>query len=81
MALGSKSSPKKDVEGFVHQVSEVKIPAGGSRYFDFTLQERDERHRVVCFYPEKRENLKQKEESNGPGSHFERQPAKAKVST
>ena len=66
MASGSKSSPKKDVEGFVHQVSEVKIPAGGSRYVDFTLQERDERHRVVCFYPEKREDLKQKEGSKAP---------------
>ena len=41
----------------------MKIPAGKSRYFDFTLQETKEM-RVVCFYPEKREDLKQKEESH-----------------
>jgi len=58
MASCSKSSTKK--------VSEVKIPARGSRYFNFTLQERDEKHRVVCFHPDKRDDLKQKEESKLP---------------
>ena len=53
MASGSKSRLKKDVIGFVQQVFEVKI-----------LQERDEKLRGVCFYPEKREELKQKEESH-----------------
>lgn len=65
-ASGSKSSPKKDVEGFVHEVSDIKILISGSRYSDFTLQERDESHRVACFYPEKREDLKEKEESKFP---------------
>lgn len=25
----------KDVEGYIHKVSEVKVPSSGSRYFDF----------------------------------------------
>ena len=36
---------------------------GGNRYFVFPLQERNERHRVVCFYSEKHEDQKQKEQS------------------
>ena len=80
MASGSKSSPKKEVEGFVHQVSKVKIPAGGSIYFDFTLQERDKEHRVVCFHPR---NVKtsSRRKIKVTSSHFECQPAKARIST
>ena len=78
MASGSKSSTKRDVEGFIHQVSEVKIPASGSRYFDFTLQERDEKHRVVCFHPDKRDDLKQKEESKSPVRILNVSPQKRK---
>ena len=78
MASGSKSSTKRDVEGFIHQVSEVKIPASGSRYFDFTLQERDEKHSVVCFHPDKRDDLKQKEESKSPVRILNVSPQKRK---
>lgn len=78
MASGSKSSPKKDIEGFVHEVSDVKIPMGGSRYSDFTLQERDDSHRVACFYPEKREDLKEKEESKSPVHILNVSPQKRK---
>ena len=78
MASGSKSSPKKDVEGFVHQVSEVKIPASGSIYFDFTLQERHKEHRVVCFHPQKHEDLNQKEESKSPVRILNFSPQKRK---
>ena len=81
MASGSKSNPKKDVEGFIHQVSDVKIPMGGNRYFVFTLQERNERHRVVCFYSEKREDQKQKEQSKSPVRILNVSLQKTKVST
>ena len=53
----------KDVEGYIHKVSEVKVPSSGSRYFDFKVQERDESRRVVCFVADKWHKVKEKENS------------------
>jgi hypothetical protein len=64
-AASSKYSVK-DVDGYIHKVSDVKNPASGYRYFDFKVQERDDEKRVVCFSPEKRDKLKEKELSNEP---------------
>jgi len=51
------------VEGYIHKVSEVKVPSSGSRYFDFKVQERDESRRVVCFVADKWHEVKEKENS------------------
>ena len=56
----------KDVEGYIHEVSSVKTPASGHRYFDFVVQERHDSRRVVCSSPEKRENVKKKESGKTP---------------
>jgi hypothetical protein len=57
---------KKDVEGYIHGVSEIKTPASGNRYFDFKIQEREESVRVVCFSPEKRNEIKDNEITKSP---------------
>ena len=62
----SSSQGKVNVDGYVHDVSEVKIPQTGNRarrYFDFKVQEREEAKRVICFSPDKRDQLKENESS------------------
>ena len=67
-----KFSPKKnslkDVQGYIHGVSDVKTPANpnSTRYFDFILQEGDEERRVVCFNANKHDEVKQQERSKLP---------------
>lgn len=67
-----KFSPKKnafkDVQGYIHGVSDVKTPANpnSTRYFDFILQEGDEERRVVCFNANKHDEVKQQEKSKLP---------------
>ena len=61
----SGNQGKINVDGYVHDVSEVKIPQTGNRanrYFDFKIQEREETK-------DKRDRLKEKENSNTPGTH------------
>ena len=53
----------KDMEGYIHKVSDVKVPPLGLRYFDFKVQERDECRRVVCFFADKWQEVKEKENS------------------
>ena len=45
MASCRKTSPFKDVEGYVYSVFDVKIPTNpnSTRYFDFMLEEADEK--------------------------------------
>ena len=66
----SNDSPTyKDVQGYVHRVSDVKVPANSksSRYFDFKIQQGgDEETRVVCFNAEYQGQLRQKEQSKSP---------------
>ncbi|CAB4028847.1 Hypothetical predicted protein [Paramuricea clavata] len=61
-------STYKDVQGYVHSVSDVKVPANSksSRYFDFKMQQGDEETRVVCFNAEYQGQLRQKEQSKSP---------------
>ena len=59
----AKSSTTLELEGYVHQVSEIKTPSSGTRYFDFNIQQQDVRKRVVCFSSQKRDDLKHKQES------------------
>jgi hypothetical protein len=62
-----KSMQMKDVEGYIHNVSPVKTPSSGNRYFDFSIQERvDSTPRVVCFNAEKRDTVKEKETVKSP---------------
>ena len=67
-----KFSPKKnslkDVQGYIHGVSDVKTPANpnSTRYFDFILQEGDEERQVVCFNANKHDEVKQQEKSKLP---------------
>ena len=58
----------KDVQGYIHGVSDVKTPANpnSTRYFDFILQEGVEERRVVCFNANKHDEVKQQEKSKLP---------------
>lgn len=73
-----EANPKKDVEGYVHKVSEVRVPASGNRYFEFKIQEREEEKRVICFSPPKRDELKDKEVSKEPVTLLNVSPQKRK---
>lgn len=69
--LSSQRSAKpqvKDIEGYVHEVSELKIPRSGTanRYFDFTIQENERTRRVCCFSPNQRDDIKEKELNKSP---------------
>ncbi len=70
-----------NVDGYVHQVSDVKIPRSGNhnaRFFDFKIQEGEGSRRVVCFSPDKRDDLKEKELSKIPVSLLSVSPQKRK---
>ena len=62
-APAKSSTTTLELEGYVHQVSEIKTPSSGTRYFDFNIQQQDVRKRVVCFSSQKRDDLKHKQES------------------
>ena len=57
---------REDVEGYIYEVSEVKTPSSGNRYFDFKIQARDVNRRIVCFSPDKRQDIKENEEKKSP---------------
>ena len=63
-----KKNSFKDVQGYIHGVSDVKTPANpnSTRYFHFILQEGDEERRVVCFNANKHDEVKQQEKSQIP---------------
>lgn len=54
-AKSASSRPYKDIQGYIHAVSEVQIPANpkSSRYFDFTIQENDEKNASDLFHARK----------------------------
>ena len=58
----------KDVQGYIHGVSDGKTPANpnSTRYFDFILQKGDKERRVVCFNANKHDEVKQQEKSKLP---------------
>ena len=71
LAMAGKNNNQRnmqmqDVEGYIHDVSTIKTPTSGNRYFDFTIQEGVDSTRVVCFTPEKRESVKGKETAKSP---------------
>ena len=72
MADSSSSSSAKekkqyfDKEGYVRDVSDIKIPPSGVKYFDFKLQERSDVTRVVCFSPPKRNEILLKQTTKSP---------------
>ena len=68
----------KDVEGYIHNVSPVKTPSSGNRYFDFSIQERVDSTRVVCFNAEKRDTVKEKETAKSPVKILSVSPQKRK---
>ena len=77
----STSQSKVNVDGYVHEVSELKIPQTGnraSRYFDFKVQEREETKCVICFSPDKRDQLKENENSKTPVTLMNVSPQKRK---
>ena len=63
-----KEMSYEDVQGYVHDVSPVKIPANprSNRYFDFKLQQGQDETRVVCFNAERGDEVKEKEECKIP---------------
>ena len=69
---------REDVEGYIHEVSEVKTPSSGNRYFDFKIQARDVNRRVVCFSPDKRQDIKENEEKKSPVKIYNVSPKKRK---
>ena len=56
----------KDIEGYVHKVSELKIPRSGTanRYFVFPIQEKEQTRQVCCCSPNQRDDIKEKKELN-----------------
>ena len=58
----------KDIQGYIHDVSPVKILANprSNRYFDFKFQQGQDQMRVVCFNTERRDQVKEKEECKIP---------------
>ena len=70
----------KDVQGYIHDVSPVKIPANprSNRYFDFKFQQGQDQMRVVCFNTEKRDQVKEKEECKIPVTETNVSPSKRK---
>lgn len=72
----------KDVQGYIHDVSKIKIPANpkSGRYFDFQLQEGDRETRVVCFNAETMDEVKSKEESKVPVTVTNVSPTKRRYS-
>ena len=76
---GSPTKRKyKDIEGYIHAVSEVKNPSSGNRYFDFKIQEKEDVSRVVCFSPDKHKRLKDQEKSKTPLRLFTVSPQKSR---
>lgn len=55
-APAKSSTTTLELEGYVHQVSEIKTPFSGTRYFDINIQQQDVRKRVVCFSAQKRDD-------------------------
>ena len=65
-----------NVDGYIHAVYEVKSSASGVHYFDFKIQERDEKRQAICFSPEKRDAIK--EECKSPVQLLNVSPQKRK---
>lgn len=56
-ALNPTKSPCQ-VDGYVHNVSDIHTGSmTGTHYIDFSIQENEPQMRVVCFSPEKRQTL------------------------
>ena len=70
----------KDVQGYIHDVSPVKISANlrSNRYFNFELQQRQDQTGVVCFNAERRDEVKEKEECKIPITVTNASPSKRK---
>ena len=75
---GKSPTTTVELEGYVHQVSEIKTPSSGNRYFEFNIQQQDVRKRVVCFNAQKRDDLKHKQESKTPVKLLNVSPQKQK---
>ncbi|KAL9977291.1 hypothetical protein ACROYT_G014680 [Oculina patagonica] len=52
----------KDIEGYIHDVKERS--GTGNRFFDFTIQEKEQNRQVFCFSPNQRDGIKDKESKN-----------------
>ena len=76
-APAKSSTTTLELEGYVHQVSEIKTPSSGTRYFDFNIQQQDVRKRVVCFSAQKRDDV-HKQESKTPVKLLNVSPQKRK---
>ena len=63
------TQPHKDptIVGYVHNVSPVKASAKGTEYFSFTIQEKENKIKALCFTPRKhKSNVESKAESGTP---------------
>lgn len=68
-----------EVNGYIHDVSDVNMAKTGTRYFHFKVQENaSEFTRVACFSPEKRKILKDKEQSKDAARLLNLSPQKRK---
>ncbi|CAC5416139.1 unnamed protein product [Mytilus coruscus] len=47
------TSSSEEIVGYLHDISPIKTSKNNTRYFNATLQNRDEFHRLVCFSPDK----------------------------
>jgi hypothetical protein len=79
-ASGSKSTDG-EVDGYIHNVSDIHVAKSGTRYFDFSVQQNERQTHVVCFSPEKRSMLKEREHSRSPVTLANISPQKRKYDT
>lgn len=77
-ASPSKSFKNSDVDGYIHNVSDIRVARSGVRYFDFNIQENEQQTRIVCFSPEKRPTLKEKQQARSPVTLANISPQKRK---
>ena len=60
-------SQPETISGFIHSVSDVRISAKNSKYFNFMLQtSRDNYHKGVVFAPERWNDFKQAGSNKNP---------------
>ena len=72
---------EQDASGYIHDVSEIKVAAkSGIRYFDFKIQQDASEARVVCFSPNKRDDLKEREKRKSLTRLVKVSPQKRKYS-
>lgn len=65
-ALPESSQGEDGLIGYIHDVSPTKLSAKGATYFSFSIQNKNQVSKAICFSPEKRKLVQSKAESCSP---------------